>query len=192
MENELSRRHLLGLSAAGTVAIAGCADLDVPTESDGGTDAESTAEAETANESEDDGTDETDGNGTDEAGDEDDSDDEIHEDYETTEVRAVTPDGEELGSVTAAIADTDELLVRGLSDTEDLPEDRGMLFVYEEEDQRQFVMREMDFGIDIVYAAADGTITGLHHAPAPREHEDGSRQVYVGRGQYVLEFELDD
>ena len=179
MEDELSRRHLLGLSAAGTIAIAGCADLDV-TESDGETNAESTAEAGTA--------DETDGNETDGADDdEDDSDAEIHEDYETTEVRAVTPDGEELGSVTAAIADTDERLVRGLSETEELPDDRGMLFVFEEEDQRQFVMRDMDFGIDIVYAESDGTITGLHHAPAPREHEDGSKQVYVGHGQYVLE-----
>jgi len=45
----------------------------------------------------------------------------------------------------------------------------------------------MDFGIDIVYADADGTITSIHHAPAPGPGEDGSEQEYPGRGQYVFE-----
>ncbi|QLG27700.1 DUF192 domain-containing protein [Halorarum halophilum] len=110
----------------------------------------------------------------------------VHAGYETTEVR-VTSEGETLGSVTAAIADTQELRYRGLSDTESLPEDRGMLFVYESVDERTFVMRRMDFGIDIVYADADGTITRIHHAPEPGPNEDGEDQRYPGRGQYVLE-----
>lgn len=111
----------------------------------------------------------------------------IHAEYETTTVRAVTPAGETLGSVTAAIADTGDLRYRGLSDTAYLPADRGMLFVYESVADRSFVMRRMDFGIDIVYAAADGTITQIHHAPEPGPGEDGSEQRYPGRGQYVLE-----
>ncbi|QCC46438.1 DUF192 domain-containing protein [Halobellus limi] len=111
----------------------------------------------------------------------------IHEDYETTEVEVRTPDGDPLGSVTAAIADTGELRYLGLSDTEFLPEDRGMLFVYENVGDRTFVMREMDFGIDIVYADADGTITRIHHAPEPAPDEDGNAQRYPGRGRFVLE-----
>ena len=111
----------------------------------------------------------------------------IHEGYETTEVEVRTPAGDRLGSVTAAIADTSELRYLGLSDTDALPEDRGMLFVYETVDDRTFVMRRMDFGIDIVYADADGTITRIHHAPEPGPGEDGAAQRYPGRGQYVLE-----
>jgi uncharacterized membrane protein (UPF0127 family) len=111
----------------------------------------------------------------------------IHQGYETTEVRVLTPEGDRLGSVTAAIADTRELRYLGLSDTESLPADRGMLFVYETVDDRTFVMREMDFGIDIVYADADGAITRIHHAPEPGPNEDGEEQRYPGRGQYVLE-----
>ena len=111
----------------------------------------------------------------------------VHEDYATTEVRAVSPAGFELGSVTAAIADTGELRYTGLSDTESLPEDRGMLFVFESVADRGFVMRRMDFGIDIVYADSEGTITGIHNAPAPGPDEDGNSQGYPGRGQYVLE-----
>lgn len=179
MAKSWSRRHVLGV--VGTVAVAGCLDANDPTGSTDEAEQQTVADgAQNDNETEtDDG---MDGNESTDEG-----DDELHEDYETTEVTATTPDGEELASVTAAIAETDEQLVRGLSETEELPDDRGMLFVYEEEDDRQFVMRDMDFGIDIIYADADGTITGIHHAPEPREREDGSLQYYVGHGQYVLE-----
>ena len=51
-------------------------------------------------------------------------------------------------------------------------------------------MREMDFGIDIVYADRDGVITEIHHAPAPGPDEDGSQHRYSGTGQYVLEVPL--
>jgi uncharacterized membrane protein (UPF0127 family) len=79
----------------------------------------------------------------------------------------------------------------GLSDTESLPEDRGMLFVFETADSHTFVMREMDFPIDIVYADVDGTITSIHHAPEPGPDEDGNDQEYPGFGQYVLEVNYD-
>jgi uncharacterized membrane protein (UPF0127 family) len=113
-------------------------------------------------------------------------DDSIHAGYETTTV-SVESDGEQLGSVTAAIADTGDLRYTGLSDTDSLPEDRGMLFVFDTADSRTFVMREMDFPIDIVYADVDGTITEIHHAPEPGPNEDGNEQEYPGFGQYVLE-----
>ncbi|ELY79523.1 DUF192 domain-containing protein [Natrinema gari] len=173
MHEDVSRRRLLG--AAGAVTVAGCLDTSDSrgTNDSKGTDdgtagdgAETTASA--ANES-------------------DDAAPTVHADYETTAVRVVGTDGDELGKVTAAIADTDDLQYLGLSDTDELPPDRGMLFVYGSVADRSFVMREMDFGIDIVYADADGTITGIHHAPAPGPDENGNDQHYPGRGQYVLE-----
>ncbi|NGM68530.1 DUF192 domain-containing protein [Natronolimnobius sp. AArcel1] len=173
-----SRRHVLGL--AGTVALAGCANLDDSRDESIGDPGADGAVDDTSDESASEG----DGDGDDDA---ETDDEDLHAEYDTTEVQAVSADGDDLESVTAAIAETDEELVRGLSETEDLPDDRGMLFVYDEADERQFVMRDMDFGIDIIYADSDGTITGIHHAPAPREREEGSYQVYVGYGQYVLE-----
>jgi uncharacterized membrane protein (UPF0127 family) len=176
MIGEVTRRRLLG--AAGAVAVAGCLDADGSGEANGEGQGDPTDETtgdreETTNES---------------SANETDADAEpVHEGYETTEVRAVTTDGDELGTVTAAIADTNDLRYLGLSDTDELPSDRGMLFVYESVAERTFVMREMDFGIDIVYADANGTITGIHHAPAPGPDEDGNEQRYPGRGRYVLE-----
>ena len=111
----------------------------------------------------------------------------VHEGYETTKVTVRSSDGEVLGRVTAAIADTHDLRYLGLSDTESLPEDRGMLFVYDEVRDLTYVMREMDFPIDIVYADDEGVITSIHHARAPGPDEDGNDLQYPGRGQYVLE-----
>jgi len=111
----------------------------------------------------------------------------IFEGYETTDVRVRSPGGDVLGRLTAAIADTRQLRITGLSDTAFLPENWGMLFVYGAVGDHTYVMREMDFGLDIVYVDGDGTITRIHHAPAPGPGEDGESQRYPGRGQYVLE-----
>ncbi|RKD93556.1 DUF192 domain-containing protein [Halopiger aswanensis] len=197
MTDVWSRRHLLAV--AGTVAAAGCLDAigsgassdETENSTDGtdGTDGTGGEESEsTSGDGDSGGNESSDENGTETDGDGESS---IHGDYdyETTEVAVVTPEGDELGSVTAAIADTSELRYLGLSDTEELPEDRGMLFVYESVEERTFVMREMDFGIDIIYADAGGEITSIHHAPAPEPGEDGESEAhqYPGEGQYVLE-----
>ena len=112
---------------------------------------------------------------------------EPYADYEATQVYVRTSAGDVLGVVTAAVATTSDQRFLGLSDAESLPEDGGMLFVFDGPDDRTFVMREMDFGIDIVYADEDGTITTIHHAPRPGPNEDGNEQRYPGYGQYVLE-----
>lgn len=108
--------------------------------------------------------------------------------YETTEVTVVDGDTQtELGSVDAAIADTWGKRYVGLSETESLPEEWGMLFVHDDVDERTYVMRNMSFGIDIVFVDDDGTITKIHSAPAPAPDEDGSDHRYTGRGKFVLE-----
>lgn len=108
--------------------------------------------------------------------------------YEHTEVTVVDADSDEvLGRVDAAVADTFSKRYVGLSDTESLDDDQGMLFVHDGVAERTYVMREMEFGLDIVFVDSDGTITEIHEAPAPTPDEDGNDQQYTGTGQYVLE-----
>jgi hypothetical protein len=107
--------------------------------------------------------------------------------YERTTVAVYDEDGTRLGRVDARVADTWRERYVGLSATDRLAPDEGMLFTFEASSDRTFVMRGMDFGIDIVYVASDGTITSIHHAPEPPEGTDGSDQRYPGTGQYVLE-----
>lgn len=179
-----SRRRWLrgacGLAVGGLAGVGGCLGRD----GDGSTGDDSGADG--SGDETNDSSDET-ATGDDETGSGDDETDAIHAGYDTRAVRVETADGDRLGSVTAAVADTRPLRYTGLSDTESLPDDRGMLFVHESVGDRTYVMRRMAFGIDIVYADADGVITEIHHAPAPEPDEDGSSQGYPGRGKYVLE-----
>ncbi|MBX0288140.1 DUF192 domain-containing protein [Halomicroarcula sp. F28] len=91
-----------------------------------------------------------------------------------------------LGTVDVRISDTFDQRRLGLSDTESLGPNEGMLFVHDEEGEYPYVMRDMDFDIDIIFIDANRTITTIHHASKPPEGESYSEQ-YSGRGKYVLE-----
>jgi uncharacterized membrane protein (UPF0127 family) len=95
--------------------------------------------------------------------------------------------GAVLGRVTVAIADTGGERYTGLGDTERLNESEGMLFVYEEPDTHTYVMRDMDFSLDILFVAPNGTITTIHHAPTEPGESGDDLTGYPGYGQYVLE-----
>jgi uncharacterized membrane protein (UPF0127 family) len=104
--------------------------------------------------------------------------------YETTTVEAVDGEtGESLATVEARVADGFIKRYVGLSATDELDEGEGMLFVHEDADERAYVMREMAFGLDIVFVAPDGTITTIHEA----EPESRPLTRYRGTGRYVLE-----
>ena len=113
----------------------------------------------------------------------------VHPTYAQTTVTVVDDEsGEELGRVEAAIADNYSLRKTGLSETDRLPADRGMLFVYDEpQPELKYVMRNMSFPLDIVFVHGDGTIQSIHHVRAPEAGEDGESITASGEGQYVLE-----
>lgn len=109
-------------------------------------------------------------------------------DYDTTTVTVTDEDGETLGEVTAALAESSQEWTLGLSAAESMPEDGGMLFVSEDANYESFWMRDMDFGLDIVFVGETGAITSIHSVPAPGDDEGTEDQYTVsGFGQYVFE-----
>jgi uncharacterized protein len=104
-----------------------------------------------------------------------------------TEVRVLDEDGDPKAVVDAEVADTYSERYTGLSDHDSLDSGEGMLFVHGDEGERTYVMRGMDFGIDIIFIGADREITTIHEAPAPGPGEDGNEQRYTGTAQWVLE-----
>ncbi|WP_420182109.1 DUF192 domain-containing protein [Haloarcula sp. KBTZ06] len=107
---------------------------------------------------------------------------------ETTIAAREQEAGEPLGTVEVRIAQTFDQRYVGLSKTESLGPDEGMLFVHDEEGQHTYVMRNMSFPIDIIFIDANGTITAIHHAPLPPGGTSESGLTgYEGRGKYVLE-----
>ncbi|WP_135533926.1 DUF192 domain-containing protein [Halostella pelagica] len=96
-------------------------------------------------------------------------------------------DDEVLAVVDAEVADTQSERITGLSEHDSLDNGSGMLFVYDDEQDLTYVMREMDFGLDIIFIGENRTITSIHDAPKPGPNEDGEEQKYSGRGKWVLE-----
>jgi hypothetical protein len=109
-------------------------------------------------------------------------------DYARTTVELVDANGTRLATVEAWVADTWRKRYTGLSDTTELEPGEGMLFVHETEGTHSYVMRKMDFPLDMVFVAEDGTITTIHHAPLPADGEDLVQ--YSGRAKYVLELPM--
>ncbi|MFB6129388.1 MAG: DUF192 domain-containing protein [Salinigranum sp.] len=108
--------------------------------------------------------------------------------YEHGTVTIVDDNGTRLATVRVRIADTAQKRYTGLSDTKSLPEGEGMLFIHDHESKHAYVMRRMDFPLDIVFVDADGRITTIHHAPVPPPGtKERDLKLYRGYGKYVLE-----
>lgn len=103
--------------------------------------------------------------------------------HEETTVTLTDRNGTELATVAVAVAETSEQRQIGLSRHDSLENGTGMLFVHSEVGTYSYVMRNMSFGIDIIFIDSDGTVTEIHDAPAPPADD----APYRGTGQYVLE-----
>jgi hypothetical protein len=108
-------------------------------------------------------------------------------DEERAQVVFTDDNGDTLASITARIADTPSERYQGLSGTEDLPDGTGMLFVFERGAQRTFVMRGMNYPLDMIFVGADGHITTIHHAPLPSQTPEGGLIGYPGSAKWVVE-----
>ena len=71
-------------------------------------------------------------------------------------------------AVQVVVADTPERREQGLSGWAGLPEDTGMLFVFDEDDYHAFWMKEMRFSIDIAWISRDGFIVHIEHDVSPQ------------------------
>lgn len=97
--------------------------------------------------------------------------------------------GTEQGTLTVDVADSFSQRYVGLSRTDSLGADEGMLFAYGSEDTRDIGMRNMDFGLDVLYIGSNGTVRTVETLDAP----SGPVEYYLtydstaGTGQYILE-----
>ena len=84
------------------------------------------------------------------------------------------------------IADSAELRYQGLSNRQTLPENQAMLFVFENYSQPNFVMREMNFPLDIIWIK-DQTVMQIDKNTQPLK--SGELRYYSSAGpvNYVLE-----
>jgi uncharacterized membrane protein (UPF0127 family) len=105
--------------------------------------------------------------------------------YDNTPVSIVDADGTELATVDARVADTAQKRRIGLRRTETLADGEGMFFVHGSDGEKPYIMPpEMNFPLDIIFIAPDGTIREIQYADTP---DSDTTLDYPGRGKYVLE-----
>jgi len=64
-------------------------------------------------------------------------------------------------SMLVELADNGETRARGLMNRDSLPASEGMLFVYPDEKERGFWMKNVRFPLSIAFASKDGTIVSI-------------------------------
>ncbi len=68
------------------------------------------------------------------------------------------------------LAVTSEEQEKGLMNLTSMPQDAGMLFVFDNIETRSFWMKDTLIPLDVLFLAEDGTIHHIHHMAKPLDH----------------------
>ena len=86
--------------------------------------------------------------------------------------------------VSLEVADTPEERARGLMYRNSLAEDSGMLFIFDQDANQSFWMKNTLIPLDMLFIARDGTVVGIHANATPLS----TANITVGKpSRYVLE-----
>ncbi|MFB6292065.1 MAG: DUF192 domain-containing protein [Candidatus Nanohaloarchaea archaeon] len=95
------------------------------------------------------------------------------ESIDTPYSASFTVGGEETGRLSLEVADSAEERQRGLMHRKSLPDDHGMLFVFPDEAERTFWMKDTLIPLDIIFISANLTVVDVDHAyPQPNATEE--------------------
>ena len=101
-----------------------------------------------------------------------------------TAPRAVMPDGT---GVTLELAMTPEEIGQGLMFRPSLPDDRGMLFMFEVERVPSFWMKNTMIPLDLVFLASDGVVADIIENAQPCANEPCPQYIPSAPARAVLE-----
>ncbi len=113
----------------------------------------------------------------------------------TRDVRFLNDDGSVISEIRVAVVDNDESRNMGLMDVRDLPENRGMLFVFDREAPLTFWMANTPLSLDIIFVNAQKEIVTIHTNTPPMSEQNfdsSSNAMYaieVNAG-YCLKYDI--
>lgn len=106
-------------------------------------------------------------------------------------------EGDTLHSIRVAVAETPKQRSTGLMDVHDMPENHGMLFIFEQEEPQSFWMANTPLGLDIIFAKSNGEIVRIHRNTSPYSNrevasEQPSRYVVETHAGYTLRHDIQE
>jgi uncharacterized protein len=113
----------------------------------------------------------------------------------TRDLRFLEEDGSVISEIRVAVVDTDETRNMGLMDVRDMPENRGMLFIFEQEAPLTFWMANTPLSLDIIYVNAQKQIVTIHTNTPPLSEKnfdsssDAMYAIEVNAG-YCLKYDI--
>lgn len=102
----------------------------------------------------------------------------------TARITFYDPEGKKNIEIVAELAETEYMQSKGLMFREDMPENSGMMFIYNDERIRTFWMKNTPLPLDIIFLNKDLKIIKIHARTTPY-----SQQLYSSGNpaQFVLE-----
>lgn len=85
----------------------------------------------------------------------------------TQEVTFLNTDGEAITTIEVAVADDAEERNMGLMDVNNLPPDKGMLFIFDKQEPLSFWMANTPLSLDIFFVNESGEIVRIHQNAQP-------------------------
>lgn len=102
----------------------------------------------------------------------------------TRSVTFVDGSGQQIISIEVAVADDPDERNTGLMDVNELPQDKGMLFIFENNEPRSFWMANTPLSLDIIFVNADKEIVRIHQNTQPFSEKN---LVSKDPAKYVIE-----
>jgi uncharacterized membrane protein (UPF0127 family) len=102
----------------------------------------------------------------------------------TATVTFIEQSNEDVISVRAAVADDDDSRSEGLMNVHNLPDDAGMIFIFDDEAPRSFWMANSPISLDILFVNSEMEIVRIHRNTPPYSHEN---IVSEAPAKYVVE-----
>ena len=97
-------------------------------------------------------------------------------------VSFLSAESDTISTIEVAVADDDTERNQGLMDVRDLPQSKGMLFIFEENQPRSFWMANTPLPLDIIFVNSEREIVRIHHSTQPfseKSFESGEPAKYV-------------